>query len=235
MTFKKFLVNIDHSKATTNRVKSAIELAVRYQATLSGIFVMPEYAIPSYVNAQISRQAITQAREALTQSIDLTNESGLEIFSVVVEGNPVKILCEYPALTDLLIVGQYNDEDSIDSSEGMIDQIVIESGASSMVLPSKGAIKLPGKDILVTWNGSKESARAIRQSLPLVEQAKRGRALTSYSMESRKKGNANSKPNVVQYLREHVVQATVRSSADRQSNIGDLILAEAADINADLI
>jgi nucleotide-binding universal stress UspA family protein len=243
MTFKKILVHIDHSKATTNRVNAAIELALRFQATLAGIFVVPEYAMPSYVEAQISpaiiadinRHAFTRAREALTQFIDLANESGLEMFSVVVEGNPVAKLCEYAALSDLLIVGQYNNEDSADSSEGMIDQVIIESGASCLVWPNRGATRPPGNNILVTWNSSKESARAIRQSLPLLKRAGQVRVLTSDSIDSTKTGRPNLKANIVQYLREHGIQTTVRSSAARQLNIGELILAEATDMDADLI
>jgi nucleotide-binding universal stress UspA family protein len=227
MTFKKILVTIEHGKTIATRIKTAIELALRFQATLSAIFVAPEFAMPSYVESQINpeiitdinRRAIARARETLAQSIELTNESGLEMFSVMVEGNPVTTLCEYAALSDLLIVGPYNDEDSADNSEGIIDQVVIESGASCMILPSEGAIRPPGNNILVTRNGSKESARAIRQSLPLLEQARQVRVLTSESIESTKTGKPNSKSNIVQYLREHGVQRTVRSSADRQLNI----------------
>ena len=49
MTFKKILVTIEHGKTIATRIKTAIELALRFQATLSAIFVAPEFAMPSYV------------------------------------------------------------------------------------------------------------------------------------------------------------------------------------------
>ena len=63
MKYKNILIHLDNSIGCRNRLEVAFGLARDFDAELTGLFVVPTYIVPSYVEAQISVDLITDVTE----------------------------------------------------------------------------------------------------------------------------------------------------------------------------
>ena len=87
MEFKNILVHLDHSSGCNNRLDIAFELARKFNAQLTGLFIVPDYVVPSYVEAQISvdlitdvtEKAVARAKDTLAVYQKLADDSGVSM------------------------------------------------------------------------------------------------------------------------------------------------------------
>ena len=49
MDIKNILLHLDHSSGCRNRLETAFNLARDFDARITGLFVVPDYVVPSYV------------------------------------------------------------------------------------------------------------------------------------------------------------------------------------------
>ena len=245
MNIKRLLIHLDHSKGCNNRLQTALELARRLEAQLTGVFVVPDYIVPSYVEAQISvdlltgvtEKAVAQANKCLETYKARAAEAGIEMQASVIEGQLVSILREHSKYSDLLLLGQDHPEDPDNASYGLADTLLFEGACPCLVVPHSGKIAPPGKRILLTWNASRESARALREALPLLQSAEEVVVLAS-EPDSSRVDVASGHPHadeLMHYLEAHAVAATPTGTGSSDISPTDAIVAQAADMNADLI
>ncbi len=243
MTIKNILVHIDHSEACNHRVKAAIDIAKQHNARLSALFVVPDYFVPSYVEAQISADVITQindqaierARETLSAVKKQITDTGLSVDAFVEDGNLVGILNDYSRYTDLLILGQSQTDDPDNLSESLADHLVIEGGAPCLVIPYIGARQTLGKRVLVAWNESRECARALKNALPILKQAEKVTVLLIKQKSHDEEHSAIQKKVLLGYLADHDINANISICIDNHLDAGDTMIAEAIDNDDDLI
>ncbi len=243
MTIKNILVHIDHSAACEHRVKAAIKLARDYDARLSALFVVPDYFVPSYVEAQISadviaqisEQAVARAKETQSKVKAQVKDAGLELDCYIEEGNIIGIIGDYARYTDLLILGQSQSDDPDNISEGLADHLVLEGGAPCIVIPYIGTRQTLGKRILLAWNESRESSRALRDALPLLQAADSVSILLIKPTSHNEKHTATQERVITKYLAGHDIDVKINLCVDNHLDPGDTMLAQAADNDIDLI
>ncbi|MCP3687378.1 MAG: universal stress protein [Gammaproteobacteria bacterium] len=243
MTIKNIVVHIDNSTACKDRVKAAIELARSYDARLSSLFVVPDYYVPSYVEAQISTDVIAQIAEDAIDHAKQTQDNvkalgkaaGINLDCYIEEGNVVSIISEFARYADLLILGQAQSDDPDNISAGLADNLVLESGAPCLVIPYIGARPTLGKRILLAWNESRESSRALRDALPLIQTADHVSVLLIKPKSHNETHTETQKRVITGYLADHGVDADVKLCLDNHLDPGDTILAQASDNDIDLI
>lgn len=243
MAIKNILVHIDHSAACVLRVNAAIDLAKTNDARLSALFVIPDYFVPSYVEAQISAdiisqisdQAIARAKETQSKIKAQVKEAGFEVECYIEEGNIVAILSDYARYADLVVLGQSQPDDPDNISEGLADHLVIEGGAPCLVIPYIGGRQTLGKRILVAWNESRESARALRDSLPLLQQAEQVSVLLIKHKSHHEDHTAMQEKVILGYLANHGISGKISLCIDNHLDPGNTLLAQASDNDCDLI
>lgn len=243
MAIKNILVHVDHSEACHHRVKAAIDLATQYDARLSALFVVPDYFVPSYVEAQVSADVIAQINDQARQQAEETMEkvrqqvtgSGRSLDAYVEDGNIINCLNDYARYTDLLILGQSQPDDPDNMSEALADHLVIEGGSPCMVVPYIGCRQTLGNRVLLAWNESRESARALKDALPLLKQAHMVSVLMIKPKSHDEKQTEQQKKVLLGYLADHGIDASINLCIDSQHNTGDIILAESIDNDIDLI
>ena len=134
MGYKNILIHLDQSTGCRNRLEVAFGLARDFDARITGLFVVPDYVVPSYVEAQISVDVITEVTEkALARAEDtmaiyrkLANDAGVSMECQVMEGQVIPILREHSKYTDLLLLGQDQPEDPENASYGLADSLLFE-------------------------------------------------------------------------------------------------------------
>ena len=243
MTIKNLLVHTDHSESCKYRVKTAIELAKKYDARLTVLFVVPDYFVPTYVEAQISTDVIVaineQAREKAEATLDRIRQqitdSGLSADTYIEEGGIINILTDYARYTDLAILGQSQPDDPENLSDSLADHVVLESGSPCLVIPYIGCRETLGKRVLLAWNESRESARALKDALPMLKLADKVTVLFIKPKSHDEAQTEIQKEVMRDYLADHGIDATISVCIDSQHNTGDIILAETIDNDIDLI
>jgi hypothetical protein len=86
------------------------------------------------------------------------------------EGDPSDLLLYASRLQDLIILGK--SREAIELLHGPVVQVVL-SGRPALVVPRDRSAILPLKHAVIAWNGSAQSAAAVRQALPLLAKASR--------------------------------------------------------------
>ena len=245
MTIKNLLIHLDHSKGCRNRLETAFALAREFDAAIEGLFVIPNYIVPSYVEAQISvdvmadvsEKAIARAKITLDDYLGLAQEAGVAMRGEVHEGQVIAVLREHSKYADLMLLGQDDPEDPECLSYGLADALLFEGGCACLVVPHSGPVKTPGKRVLVTWNASRESARALREAMPLLRGAETVVALSS-EPDAYDSDLANGHPHaaaLADFLSSHGIESISSGIADPDIGTGDAIIGQAAEMDADLI
>jgi len=133
MEIKNILLHLDHSSGCSNRLETAFALARENNAGITGLFVVPDYVVPSYVEAQISvdlitdvtEKAIARAEETLSSYRQLAEEARVDMDAQVVEGQVIPILREHSKYADLLLLGQDQPDDPDNASYGLADALLM--------------------------------------------------------------------------------------------------------------
>ena len=245
MKYKNILTHLDNSSGCRNRLEIAFGMARDFDAELTGIFVVPTYIVPSYVEAQISvdlmtditEKALARAEETVASYRKMAEEAHVTLQTAVVEGQIIPILREHSKYSDLLILGQDHPEDPDNASYGLADSLLFEGACACLVAPHSGKLAIPGKRALITWNASREAARALREAMPLLQRADTVVVLSSEPDD----GNnelANGHPHaqaVLHLLKSHGIEAVSSGISNPDMSPTDAIIAQAVEMNADLI
>jgi nucleotide-binding universal stress UspA family protein len=245
MEFKNILIHLDHSSGCDNRLDIAFKLAQKFDAKLAGLFIVPDYVVPSYVEAQISvdlitdvtEKAVARAKETLAGYQKLADDAGIKMEAHVVEGQVIPILREHTKYSDLLLLGQDQPDDPDNSSYGLADALLFEGACACMVVPHSGKLAVPGKRVLLTWNASRESARALREAMPFLTRAETVVVLSSEPNDG-DSDTARGHPHAQELdrlLKSHGIEAVSSGISDPDISATDAIIGQAADMNADMI
>ncbi len=136
---------------------------------------------------------------------------------------------------DLLVVGQSSPENDVTTPENLPESVALATGRPVLVVPHIGAEKPPGKKVMLCWNASRESARAASDALPFLKAADEVVVLIVDPKTSANGHGAEPGADVATWLSRHGIKVTVQRDVASDSDIGNVILSRAADLDVDLI
>jgi nucleotide-binding universal stress UspA family protein len=245
MKYKNILVHLDNSNGCRNRLEAAFSLARDFEGQLTGLFVVPNYIVPSYVEAQISvdlindvtERALARASETVATYEKMAEEAGVGLQTHVLEGQVIPVLREHSKYADLMLLGQDDPDDPDNASYGLADALLFEGACPCMIVPHSGKLQPPGKRVLLTWNASRESAHALREAMPVLKRAEELVVLSS-EPDGGDSDLANGHPHaqaLARLLESHDIEAVSSGISDPDLDVSDAIIDQAASMNADLI
>jgi nucleotide-binding universal stress UspA family protein len=244
MSFKDILVHVDATAASRTRIRLAIKLARRFEARLSGFHVIPEPAVPPYFKpsaveriARIYAQnAHAAAKRAEALFADEIGDSGAATGWECVEGDLADMIAERARFADLLLLGQFDTENPPAIYAFLLPaKVVFGTATPILVVPNAGSFAEVGRHALVTWDGSREAARAIRDALPLLETAER---VSLLAIDPLRQGHMHEGPHtsaLLAYLGRHGVRAEEMEIPSGRHRVAGDLLQRAAAIGADLL
>ena len=176
MPFKTILVSLNHASRKGALISASIALAAKHNAHLIGLYVVPKLRIHAAIAEAASLTAIDPVRvffeERATATERAFNEAvsmaGIEAEWRKAESSTVNIsdgVVEHGFQAGVIIVSQ-KDEAANDGLEGdFCERIVMESGRPVLLIPLSGDFDHIGESVIVGWNATRESARAIFDAL----------------------------------------------------------------------
>jgi len=244
MGFKDILVHVDSTPASDIRLRLGISLARRFGARLSGLHVtqnpdVPPYFKPSAVTriAQLYRDSAREAAVlAEAHFHDAIKDIELAALWQSVEGDIAGVLAERARLSDLLVLGQYDTENPAAIAAFTIpEKVVVDAGTPILVVPTSGSFDDVGRHVLVAWDGSRESARAVRDAMPLLRAAER---VSLLAVDPNQQGHVHPDADPAElaaHLVRHGVPAKAAEVSSGKRNVINVLLVHAAQLRADLL
>jgi len=244
MSYKDLLVHVDNARNCPNRVDIAVQIATDNDAHLTGIYVMSRPHIPQFIQAHIGEEVL----EAQRQSGLAAAKKAEEIFSTaaeragikyewrVVEGDLFESIRLHTRYSDMVIMGQYNeDEASGDGAESLIDRLVLSAGRPVLVIPYIGAYETIGKRVMVAWDAGRLAARAVNDAIPLMQNAKVVEVMAVNPKEAKDGHSDTPGSDICLHLARHGINADAEHVISNEVDPGNMLLSRAADQSTDLI
>ena len=246
MQFKNIMVYLDQGNSNQARVDSALAIASTHGAALTGVVLIAQ---PS--SAILQRLGITNApaiheksRADAQESIDQFHEraaaAGVEADVLkleCLEGDAPAKLSRVARVYDLSILRQANpDSDNTAFVAGLSEEVMFSSGRPVLYMPYIGAHQIPFKRGLIAWDGSRSSARAVHDALPLLENMDQVTILVidSNTMEPSSDGVMPGE-GLSRHLHRHGISSEIQRLMRGDSSTSTLVLNELANTGADLL
>lgn len=229
------------------------EVAVLYAATAAtiGAYVTPEAAS---LGLQMQAEADAARRERVTARVaEAAQATGAPLQLRFPAGEPLPTVLQQSRCTDLIVLGQRDPVAGDGTPAGFAGQLLTGAACPLLFVPYVNADGAPadepprcGSRVLVAWSDTRESARALRDALPLLRRAQKVDLVRFAHEDDETDRNLDA---VAAHLQRHGVQAecTVRrtradSVAERMTPswtpdapVAQAVLSHASDIDADLI
>lgn len=183
MGLKQILVQAGVDRGADQRAQIAADLAARIDGEISGVFLSPaapatylgaslEAAPPPSVLRDLAEaHSRTLANNAKSARASLERAAaGKTVAWREVDGGAPEDLIEAARSADLLIMPG-PPENTRDGVFAPADTVALGAGGPVIAVPDTSSTVSVGRKVLVAWNGSRESARAVRDALPLLTQA----------------------------------------------------------------
>ncbi|MGH6887342.1 MAG: universal stress protein [Geminicoccales bacterium] len=245
MSYKDLLVHVDESKSCVKRIEAAIRLADAHDAQLTGVCVMPEpsafaYAVhlPAEVLETLSREATERAESVLKGFAGAAERAGIAYATRMDRGVDVElpeILAVHARHADLIVLGQVDADDPAVRHRSLPEEVTLNSGRPTLIVPYIGAAATVGERVTVAWNASREAARAVGDAMPLLERAK---AVTVVSVNPRfDRFGHGEQPgaDIAVHLAKHGVKVEVERLEATDIDVPNAILSRLADSGSDLL
>jgi nucleotide-binding universal stress UspA family protein len=250
--FKDILVHLDERPRSATRLKVALDLARRQQAYLTGMFVVDIPGSDLFYGAGMPfaggvgmDQMVNTLRNDATERADKAGEEfrdtlrreGVEGEWRMIEGDTVALLALHARYADLTILGQPNDDEPFrgPSADAVLVNVLLASGRPILAIPYAGQFERVGDRVLIAWNASRESTRAMNDALPLLREATSVTVLAINPTRGIDGLGDAPAADICLHLARHGVKAEAAHTIANDISEGDAMLSYAADLGADLI
>ncbi len=178
MAYQEIVVHQGLDQRTPDRLELSAHLAQTHEARLIGVHTAGDLRLPSGVwpSPNINfREELETKYSAAIADVEAKFSDCAQRYGVRSEWRTVALpyaagLTQTAHCSDLVVIGQADPDEPIDLRR-KVEAVVLGAGGPVLVIPYAGRFKTVGRRVMVAWNGSRESARAVRDALPILADA----------------------------------------------------------------
>lgn len=241
MAYKTILVHLDGHARNTVTLRVACGLAGQFGSHLASVYALeqplfaaaldPGAAAALSYQVELDTQMQAKARELASSA---EQESGLAIEWRSISGNIVNNLTLHARHADLLVMTQEDRAEKLRIDPSFAASVIVGAGRPVLMVPYAGEFKSCGSSVLIAWSGTRESARAVADALPLLKKARQINVV-SFNPKGDSEWGDIPGADIALWLTRHGVQVNVRQQSAEDVDVGNQILSLAADLGSDLI
>jgi nucleotide-binding universal stress UspA family protein len=242
---KDVMVRLDGTSGDDVRLTAASQIAEIFEGHITGLFfnVLPPPPITDGLNVANASQATKllatakQAGDAIEATVferltRLQQPTNLRRFDVVGDDDISDTALPLARAADAFVALRPNDRS--DEPEGLIENLLFGTGRHLFLVPSDRKAMTQLDNIVVAWNGSRESARALAESLPYLHLARKVGVLVVEG-ENPTEADALKGNDAVLHLRHHGINAVKYRAIGEEDEIADVLIAECRRLDANLL
>ncbi|MEO8101778.1 MAG: universal stress protein [Betaproteobacteria bacterium] len=241
MSYKTLLVHLDGQARNEHTLRLAGDLAGRFDAHLAAVYALeqplfaaamdPGAAAALTFQVELDQQMQAKARQMVTAT---EQQSGRTIEWRTVSGNTLNNVILHARHADLLFMTQDDTSLKLRIDPSFAASVVIGAGRPVLMVPYAGEFKTCGSSVLIAWSGTRESARAVADALPLLKKA-REINVVSFNPKGDSAWGELPGADIGLWLTRHGVRVNVRQQKSAEVDVGNQILSLASDLSSDLI
>lgn len=247
MSYKTILVHLNDARRAGPIIDAARLVGEQNEAHLIGIYAVPTIAIgaPNRIGAgviEIMRHRFHDEAAGIRAKF----EEAMRGHAVTTEWRMVEaksgmrdcggLVADQARAVDLVIAAQSDPEWDDSGMLDFPDRLALESGRPTLIIPNAGRFPTLGSRVVVAWNASRESVRAVFDAMPLLVRAKAVTLLT-ITRGRIPAEDLDSVPaaDIAAALARHGVKCEVQRTVAAGLEVEEELLSRAADASADLI
>jgi len=185
MSYRTILVQTEDSVAGRMQVTAAVDLAKRFDATLTGVYLKAEQIPAMFVGDAFT--AVTLAESFLAEREELISvgsqkargmfeaavaDAGIKSSWTQINGDNEGALVHAARRHDLSVLRR-EVQPAGGGASILASEVAMACGGPVLILPEAGYPIPFGSNVLVGWKEGRESARATRDALPFIGAAKK--------------------------------------------------------------
>ncbi|MCX9148235.1 universal stress protein [Erythrobacter sp. WG] len=228
---KSILLHIDHDPAMAARLQVALDIA---RATNGHITCLEAISYEVFTPGDVYGSAMAAAIPVIKENAerlraeveaDLANE-GVPWDWRFTYGIAAERLLDATPLADVVILGSAEPGTTGRGPSSLVGDVVLKARAPVLVVPQDSRGFDVGAPMLVAWNGSPESAHALRAALPLLACSCQ---VTLASVTDSDPGEDLALPSTegARYLSRHGIACEMVELPDGQASVADTLFAAA--------
>jgi nucleotide-binding universal stress UspA family protein len=135
---------------------------------------------------------------------------------------------------DLVVIARPESAGETASPPDLAESLVMSSGRPIILFPPPGTVSQVRR-ILVAWNATRESIRAVADAMPLLAKAEAVEVLVADYQRHPAGHGQEPGADIARHLARHGAKVEVRRVSSGGKDVGRLLLSQAADFRADLL
>ena len=252
-TLRTLLLHVSASGISPRRLQLIKRLADEQGAGIEAVYAVTPALVefPFSLTAEVlaAEQLVAleaEARDAARAALDRDClAAGMpSIAWRAIDGDPVRGLRRQAWRADMLVLGQHQPDAAVPSAvpADFVASVLVSSGKPGLVLPYIDQATVTAKTVLVAWKPRPESARATTAALPLLQRAGQvhlacwdDAAAHGSDLDAGMQDDGDTAAPALQFLQRHGINAIVHREGPPSADLGELLLSQAADLQADLL
>lgn len=236
--YRDIAVFCDASVEGKRVMHHAAVLALRFKAHLIGVYgvAQPEYrSAEGYVRGSAAINQVIQRRRQEEERKVL--EAGHEFAETTRQYNTSsEFRVFWRESVDDDSVSRTLHCDLIVAPDGWsAERLLLSTGTPVLLVPSGWDNREIGSSVLVGWNRSREARRAVNDALPFLSSAARTTLLIVDTVGDPQHADGEQGMNMREHLQRHDIAADLMHVRSDGQPVGEVILAQAGHLNADLL
>ena len=242
MTYRDILVQVD--KGAAGRARLAARLADRFKAHLTGAFLKSAFLAQYMAAEALGGLPPTMIDELLTshaKAVDAASEDARLVFEaaageagcatdwLTLQGDSALDLQDLARRSDLTVM-PVSTVAPVGQNRITAAEVALGAAGPVLIVPDEAPSGDLGRNILVGWNGGREAARALRDAMPLLQEAEAVHVLIISPG-----GMGGPEAQLQRHLEHHgITPNIIRDSSDDQV-AADVFREEIKALGADLL
>ncbi len=241
MSMRNILVHVEDQKANQKVIDAAIELAMRRNATVTGLYVRPyPVVVPvapiggtmPVINGMIEAH-MEASKAAKKRFVERVLRSGVSHGWHDDDGGLAERLAVHARYSDLAVIGQVSPEQLDGQTPSDLPALAaLGAGRPVLSVPFAGTHSVEFRNAMLCWDGSREASRALHDAFAVL---KAGAHIAVVCIDAASRMDRDPGADIAAHLARHGFEADAHRMASADLSTLETILSASSDLGSDLI